>query len=136
MSATDGRSTQVLLVEDDELVASYLREVLGMAGEVHWMTAAGPALGQAGTRQWDLVVSDFELADGTGSDLVRAFRERDPEVATMILSAHADADHEALALDAGADRYLTKPISPGTLLAETRALVELTASRRSAAAAA
>jgi DNA-binding response OmpR family regulator len=133
MNATDGSPTQILLVEDDELVGSYLREVLGMAGEVRWTTAVRTALGEVAAHRWDLVVCDYELADGTGPELVRELRRLDPEVATVILSAHTDGEHESSALEAGADRYLTKPISPSALLAESRALLALTGERRQAA---
>ena len=127
---SQGRHGQILLVEDDEVVATFLVEVLGRLGEVRWTTSAEQAATIVGGRAWDLIISDIDLPGMNGLEFVRTVKAGQPLIATLILSGHSSFDHAVAALRAGADDYLTKPIEPAALLEKARGLIELTRQRR------
>jgi LmbE family N-acetylglucosaminyl deacetylase/CheY-like chemotaxis protein len=123
-------TAQILLVEDDEILAGVVRELLGELGAVDWTAEAEAAVERVGTHRYDLVVSDIQLPGMNGIDFVRTLTERQPELATLILSAAASFDSAVQALRAGADDYMAKPVDPVELLAKARELIQLTRERR------
>ncbi len=129
---TKARSARILLVEDDEVGATLLVELLGTLGHVHWTTTAEEASEVVGRRDWDLMVSDIDLPGLDGLELVRRVKRERPQLATLILSGHSSFDHAVAALRAGADDYVTKPFDPGPLIEKARTLIELTRERRAA----
>jgi LmbE family N-acetylglucosaminyl deacetylase len=125
-----GREASILLVEDDELTATLLIEVLGRLGEVHWTTSAEEATLVIAGRDWDLVVSDIGLPGMNGLELIRRIRNVQPQLATLILSGHSTFEDAVAALRAGADDYLTKPIDATALVEKARAMIDMTRERR------
>ncbi len=121
---------RILLVEDDEVVATLLLELLGTLGDVHWTTSAEQASEVVDRRDWDLVVSDIELPGIDGIELLRRIKQTRPRLATLILSGHSSFDHAVAALRAGADDYLTKPFESAALIAKAQELIALTFERR------
>jgi DNA-binding response OmpR family regulator len=70
----------------------------------------------------ELVVLDINMPDRSGFEVCREIRSRG-STPILMLSARDQEDDIVTALDGGADDYLTKPFSPRTLLARTRALL-------------
>jgi LmbE family N-acetylglucosaminyl deacetylase len=129
---TDAGPTRILVVEDDEVGATLLVDLLGMIGDVHWATSAEQAFEVLGRHEWDLLVSDIDLPGIDGLELVHLVKRQRPGLAILILSGHSSFDHAVAAMRAGADDYLTKPFDPPGLLEKARALVELTRARHAA----
>ena len=100
MAAPDA---QLLVVEDDEVVATFLVELLGRLGSVHWTTTAEQALTVTATRDWDVVISDIDLPGMNGLEFLGALRAAQPLVAALVLSGHSSFDHAVAAFRAGAD---------------------------------
>lgn len=125
-------SARILLVEDDEVAATLLVDILGTIGEVQWTASAEEAVTIVGVRDWDLIVSDIDLPGMNGLELVQHAKIRRPHVAILILSGHSSFDHAVAAMRAGADDYLTKPFDPPGLVEKATALVALTRTRRAA----
>lgn len=75
---------------------------------------------EAGTRKPDLVILDLGLPDGDGTDFIRAVRAWSA-MPIVVLSARVEEHDKVVALDAGADGYLTKPFGVAELLARVRA---------------
>jgi LmbE family N-acetylglucosaminyl deacetylase len=123
---------RILLVEDDEIGATLMVQVLGRLGHVRWTKSAEEASTAVGEGDWDLVISDIELPGADGLELVREIRRRLPHLATLILSSHSSFDHAVAALRAGADDYLTKPFDPVGLTEKAGSLIELSRERRAA----
>jgi PAS domain S-box-containing protein len=113
--STARAAADILLVEDNKDVLRYLKLVLEMKGHrvrtATSLASAGEALDAAG---FDLLISDIELPDGSGLDLMREVRGRMPGVA---ISGFGAPDDIRLSLDAGFTLHLTKPL-------ETRRLDE------------
>lgn len=62
-------------------------------------------------RQYALCLTDMQMPDGTGLDLVKYINEFHPGLPVAVITAHASADNAVSALKAGAFDYLSKPIS-------------------------
>ena len=112
---------QVLLVEDDEGVASALAELLGQTGAtvVH-AGRGGDALNRV--KGCDLVLLDLGLPDMDGLDVLRTLR-RASAVPVIIMTARDSDGAVVLGLRAGADDYLIKPVRKAVLLARIQAVM-------------
>lgn len=115
-------ASRILVVEDDEAIASGLERVFAGQGYEVRRTARGrEALALAADVQ--LVVLDLGLPDVDGITVCRTLREARPELAILILSARDQELDVVAGLDAGADDYLVKPFRLSELLARVRAHV-------------
>jgi two-component system, OmpR family, KDP operon response regulator KdpE len=110
----------LLLVEDELPIRRFLRAAL--AGEGFRLLEAETgqqAIKLAAQQPPDLVILDLGLPDVDGQEILRQLREwlRAP---IIILSVRDQEQQKIMALDNGADDYLTKPFSTGELLARIR----------------
>ncbi len=120
----------ILLVEDDDILARLLVEILGGLGDVVWSASAEEAEGHLNSRQWDLIVADVELPGRTGLEVVERARALHPLCSMLIVSGRSSFEYAVGAIRAGADDYLTKPLDPEALLDKARELLERTRARR------
>jgi DNA-binding response OmpR family regulator len=112
---------QVLLVEDDEGVASALAELLGHAGATVVRTGRGAdALHRV--KGCDLVLLDLGLPDMDGLDVLRTLRKAST-VPVIIMTARDSDGAVVLGLRAGADDYLVKPVRKAVLMARIDAVM-------------
>jgi DNA-binding response OmpR family regulator len=110
----------ILLVEDDDAIASGLSRVLDSQGfGVRRLARGGGAVEAA--MDAELVILDLGLPDVDGIDVCRKLRRARPELAILILSARDQELDIVAGLDAGADDYLVKPFRLSELLARVRA---------------
>lgn len=113
----------IVLADDDpkqtDLIRRYLEREGHAVGVVHDGRAA---LEEIRRRMPDLVVLDWMMPRTDGLDVVRVLR-RESEVPVLMLTARAEEDDLLLALDLGADDYMTKPFSPRELVARVRTLL-------------
>jgi DNA-binding response OmpR family regulator len=122
----------ILLVEDDDAIASALTRVLDSQGYRVRRLARGAGAHVAAGDGVAVVILDLGLPDVDGIDVCRRLRSSQPELGILILTAR-DRELDVVAgLDAGADDYLIKPFRLSELLARVRAQVR----RASAGAAA
>jgi LmbE family N-acetylglucosaminyl deacetylase/CheY-like chemotaxis protein len=124
------RRADVLVVEDDEVLASALVAMLGSLGDVVWTATAEQAVTLVPSRDWDLIVADIELPAMSGLELIATVRTTQATVATLVLSGHASFEHAIAALRVGADDYMHKPVEPPALIAKAQELIALTRARR------
>jgi two-component system, OmpR family, KDP operon response regulator KdpE len=120
----------VLVIEDEP----QMRRFVHIALESHdyrvvEATSAADGIRQASMSRPDVVVLDLGLPDGDGLDVTRRIREW-TTVPIVVVSARRQEDTKVVALDEGADDYLTKPFGAAELLARIRvALRHATRSR-------
>jgi len=111
----------ILVVEDDEAIASGLVRVLDSQGyAVRRLDRGRPALAASG-EEIGLVILDLGLPDMDGIDVCRRMRTARPDLAILILTARDQELDVVAGLDAGADDYLVKPFRLSELLARVRA---------------
>ena len=114
----------ILIVDDDTELASMLVVLLREQG---WQ-AQTAATGQAGEQLLQslrpaAVLLDVMLPDASGLDLCRQWRQLDPEVGLLMLTARGDALDRVLGLELGADDYLPKPFEPRELAARLQTIL-------------
>ncbi|MFG1924027.1 response regulator [Cryptosporangium sp. NPDC048952] len=113
--------TRVLVVDDEPQLLRALRITLKARGyEVEVASDGKGALEAAAHKRPELIVLDLGLPDLDGIEVIEGLRPwfTGPIV---VLSARQDSDDKVLALDAGADDYVTKPFGMDELLARLRA---------------
>lgn len=111
----------VLVVDDEPQIRRALRAGLQAHGFEVVLAADGEAaLDAAALQPPDVVILDLGLPDRDGIEVVRQLREWS-SVPILILSVRGAEREKVLALDSGADDYLTKPFGMDELLARVRA---------------
>jgi two-component system KDP operon response regulator KdpE len=114
-------SAIILVIDDDAQMRRFLRNVLTAHGYTLLEAANVATAIEVVTRhQPNLVLLDLGLPDGDGLDVIRAMRP-DDRTPIIVLSARDKEGDKVVALDLGADDYLTKPFGAGELLARIRA---------------
>ncbi|HNX49112.1 MAG TPA: response regulator [Thermoanaerobaculaceae bacterium] len=110
----------VLVVEDDAPIRRFLRAALAESGfRVEEATSATDAMAGLVNHPPDLVLLDLGLPDRDGLDLLRELRGWS-RVPVIVLSARDREHDKVVALDAGADDYLSKPFGIAELRARMR----------------
>jgi two-component system KDP operon response regulator KdpE len=113
----------VLVCDDEPHIVRALKIVMREAGfEALPAETAAEALQVATLQRPDAAILDLVLPDGDGVEVCRALREWS-EMPILVLSAVGDEEHKVLALEAGADDYVTKPFSPRELVARLQAVL-------------
>ena len=110
----------VVLVEDEPQIRRFLRATLTGQGYRLFEASTGAAgIIEAGSRQPDVVIIDLGLPDMDGIEVIRRLREW-TAVPIIVLSARGQERDKVMALDAGADDYVSKPFGASELLARIR----------------
>lgn len=108
---TETRTLQVLIVDDHELVREGLvgaftrdegTEVLASVGTV------ADAVAAYGRSRPDVIVTDLQLQDGTGLDIIRQIRQHDETVGLVVVTMHAGDEQIFAAMEAGASAFVGK----------------------------
>ena len=110
----------ILVVEDDTSVRNLITTTLKAHGYRH-QTAANrqTAILEASSYNPDIVLLDLGLPDMDGVEIIRKIRSWS-NMPIIVISARSEDNDKIVALDAGADDYLTKPFSVEELLARLR----------------
>ena len=110
----------VLVIEDEPQIRRFLRATLPAHGyRLLEAETAHDGLMQAAMHQPELIILDLGLPDLDGLEVTRRLREWST-VPILVLSARGQETDKVVALDAGADDYLTKPFGTQELLARMR----------------
>ena len=129
-----GADSHILLIEDDDTLASLLARVLRNEGyHVDLLDRADMLPSAAKLVKYDVVLSDIHLAEGTsGHDVLRQVRAITDKVPVILMTAYADVEGAMTAVSQGAYDYLAKPIEPTEL---KRMVAEAVARRKIAGSA-
>jgi DNA-binding response OmpR family regulator len=115
---------RILLIEDDELLPTGLRDAFAQAGyEMDHLAAAEPAESALAHGMHDLAVVDIGLPGMDGIELVRRLRAAGNKLPVLMLTARDALDDRVRGLNQGADDYLIKPFLLPELMARVQALI-------------
>lgn len=115
-------SNSIVLIEDDEGLQKYIRELLLEAGN----SVAVASTGVKGREMVnkvnpDLVILDLGLPDISGETLCTEIKKNNPNLPVIILTAKTGVENVVQGLELGADDYITKPFVADELLARIKA---------------
>ena len=114
-------SASVLVVEDDQLIASSLARVLRSRGyDVEVATSVEASLRSIADRPPDLVLLDLGLPDGDGHEVCELLVHRHPHVPVIVVTARGDEVSIVDGLEVGAVDYIVKPFRLAELLARVQ----------------
>jgi len=114
---------RILVVEDDDIAAEYVRKGLMEAGHVVDLAGDGElGLEMAKAADYDALVLDRMLPKRDGLSLLKELRSDGDKTPVLILSALGEVDQKVEGLRAGGDDYLSKPYSFTELLARVEAM--------------
>lgn len=112
---------RILLIEDDDLVRDSLAAVLRHEGfVVDEVARAADVLPRFQRRRPDLVISDLNLPDGEGLEVIRRLRERDLNVPVIVITGYGSIESAVTAMKSGVRDYITKPVDDEELLERAR----------------
>jgi two-component system chemotaxis response regulator CheY len=126
---------RILVVEDSFSMRAFVRSALegdaGLRAEVIEATSGFDALRLLPRGPYDLVISDINMPDINGLELVRFMRQSEQHKATpiLIISTQSSERDRQRGLSLGADAYLAKPFSPEALNEHARGLLEVARQR-------
>ena len=126
-----GKNQTVLVVEDEESIASFVALYLKNAGyDVDTAATGAEAIAKVEAAQPELLVLDLMLPDVDGIEVCRRVRRRS-EVPILMLTARDEDVDKIIGLEVGADDYMTKPFNPRELVARVKSILRRsTADRR------
>ncbi len=102
---------RVLIVDDDRIITESLVEFLQLEGyEAAGVGSFAEAMAAMDRRRCNVVLSDINMPDADGFELLRVMRQRYPEVVVIMITGYGTIESAVEAIKMGAYDYLTKPI--------------------------
>ncbi|MEP4148313.1 MAG: response regulator transcription factor [Halioglobus sp.] len=116
-------ATEILILEDDALAASELKDCLTGEGLKPSIVSTKKQFERSVERhEYQLLIIDIGLPDGSGLDVIREVRAQS-SVGIIVISGHTEEADVVAAIELGADDYLKKPISLRELRAKVRRMI-------------
>ncbi len=115
---------KLLIVEDHAELLEAISETL--SGEMFVCETAGnldAAQEKIRLYDYDILIVDINLPDGSGLDIIRELKVKDPSAGIIVVSARNSTTHKIEGLEIGADDYITKPFDMGELVARVKSLM-------------
>jgi DNA-binding NtrC family response regulator len=118
------KEKNILVIDDDRIILDSLCEFLSLEGfRTTGAETLGDALAQLRQNSFSLVLTDVNLPDGDGLDLLEVIAKECPQTVAIVITGYGTIDSAVKAIKRGAYDYLTKPIVDDELrLAVDRAL--------------
>lgn len=120
--------SQILIIEDEQRIASFMQKGLRAAGLTsEWAATGNDGISMAMTGNFELIVLDLGLPDMDGFDVLDSLRGSGNHLPVIILTARTSLDATVRSLESGADDYLAKPFRFEELQARIRLRLRRTA---------
>ena len=125
----------ILILEDNEDLADGMRGFLVEKDHTVTVThCVTDAFARLEDHEYDLLILDWDLPDGTGLHVCRGYRDRGGLGVVLMITGHSSPEYKVAGLTAGADDYLTKPVNIQEFGARITALLRRTAINKRAEA--
>ena len=112
----------VLLVEDSKEIYQMVNQSLaGPLINLDWADSLSNAEEKLNNNEYQIVLLDIELPDGSGLELCSKIMTNTPEMPVFFLTSHTDLSEKVLGFSAGAEDYITKPFDSLELKARVEA---------------
>ena len=116
---------RILVVDDEQIIRESLSFILIKEGyNVEEATNGKDALAKHETNPFDIIITDIEMPEMKGVDLLKQIRQRTPQTLVVIITAFGSIETAVTALREGAADYILKPINFDDLLYRVKKLCE------------
>jgi len=110
-------SLRILVVEDNKTLREEVRELLEDAGyRVRGARNVKKAVHRLTHHKFDLILTDYDLGDATGFDVLEVVNARTPQSKLVVMSADRNPELSEQAVKSGAAKFLEKPFRARQLL--------------------
>src|SRR5690349_4563720 len=114
----------VLIIDDEASIRESLQTLLELEGfTVETATNGEEGLARIAEQPMDLVLLDFALPDRNGLEILRDIRDRDPNLAVIMITAYGTVENAVSAMQSGATNFIQKPWDNEKLVADVRSVV-------------
>ena len=100
---------RILVIDDDEQVRCLLLDLLGEVYNCREVSSAEAALSVLGKESFDLIISDIDMGDMSGLELVPHVHSNSPDSVVLMISGKSNIETAIAAMHAGAFDYIMKP---------------------------
>ena len=114
----------VLIIDDEAAIRESLQTLLELEGyEVDTASDGAEGLARLAERPYDLALLDFAMPERNGIEVLQDIRERDSDLAVIMITAYGTVENAVNAMQAGATNFIQKPWDNEKLLADVRAAI-------------
>lgn len=126
----DKDNISILFLEDEPTIAEVTSEYMKMKSyNVTWVKDGEEALEAIKHLDFQLAILDIMVPKVTGLEVLKTIKDKNPEIATIMLTALGDEEMQLKAFNLYADDYIVKPFSPILLLKRIEAILRRTMGR-------
>jgi diguanylate cyclase (GGDEF)-like protein len=111
MTETQKTKPAILIIDDDDQIRTLLTRLLSAENECTAVESAEKALALLDEKQFDLVISDINMAGISGLELVPMVLSRNPDAVVIMMSGQQTIEYAIDAMRVGAFDYITKPVN-------------------------
>lgn len=109
---------KILVIDDEPLLRDFLSELLSSQGfDPETADNVKHGCQKIKKERFDLIISDMNMPDGTGIDVIKAAKSYTPNTPILVITAYGTIENAVQAMHHGALNYLTKPFSSEALFA-------------------
>ncbi|HOD66166.1 MAG TPA: response regulator [candidate division Zixibacteria bacterium] len=101
----------VLVVDDEEIIRSFLFEVLSEEYDVSLACDGDEAIEQIRKRRYDVIITDLKMPRVSGEEVVKFACDRDPQSKVIVISGFSSLYTVSQSINNGACAFLSKPFS-------------------------
>ena len=106
----------ILVIDDDRIILDSLCEFLSLEGfQTNGAESIKSALAELGKQSYSLVITDVNLPDGDGLELLETIIQEHPQTVAIVITGYGTIESAVKAIKQGAYDYLTKPIADDEL---------------------
>jgi DNA-binding NtrC family response regulator len=119
-----GSLGSILIIDDEAAIRESLETLLDLEGyRIATAETGEEGLARIAERPYDLILLDFALPDRNGLEILNDIRDRDPNLAVIMITAYGTVENAVRAMQGGAVNFVQKPWDNEKLLADIRAAV-------------
>lgn len=108
---------KILVIDDEVSILKIIKTVLEKKGfEIDVARSKSEALVSIETKNYNLILSDYRLEDGTGIEILKEFRKKDVMTPFILITAYGSINGAVEAIKEGANHYIPKPIEMDNLI--------------------
>ena len=118
-------SNRIVVIDDEVLILGFLKDVLANEEyDVEIFSSANKAITYIDENEVDLVITDVQMNEMTGDDILNYVKKNRPETGVIIITGFGNVSHAVRSLQKGAFDYITKPFKAKEIIQRVRRFFE------------